>query len=75
MDMSLEDFNTINDILKKYEANTLYNTATLIKALRKMGFKNIALPKDKEPPLGNNGEPAIDEGEAQDKAEYSIGER
>ena len=29
MDISLEDFNAINEILKKYEANTLYNTATL----------------------------------------------
>lgn len=38
-------------------------------------LEDYKLVERDEPELGNNGEPAIDEGEAQDKAEYLIGER
>ena len=39
--MSEEDFNAILDILAKYNSNRLDQVAILLKALRKMGFKNI----------------------------------
>ena len=74
VDIELKDFQAILEILKKYELNSLNDVGLLLKALRKIGVRNIKMDKP-EPKLGNNGEPAIDEGEAQDKAEYLIGER
>jgi len=40
-DMSKEDFNSIVDILTKYNSNNLDNIGILLEALRKMGFENI----------------------------------
>jgi len=40
-DMSIEDFNTILDILTKYDSNSLDQVAILVKALMQIGFKNI----------------------------------
>jgi len=42
-DMSIEDFNTILDILTKYDSNSLDQVAILVKALMQIGFKNIKM--------------------------------
>jgi hypothetical protein len=41
VDIELKDFQAILEILKKYELNSLNDVGLLLKALRKIGVRNI----------------------------------
>ena len=48
MKMMVEDFNELIQILAKYNMNSVDNSVVLMKALMKMGFKEISTGKVKE---------------------------